>query len=552
MPYDAIIVGGGHNGLTCAFYLARAGYTVRVLERRGVVGGAAITEEFHPGFRNSVASYAVSLLNPKVIADMELARHGLKVVLRPLSYFAPVDESRYLILDRDPARCRRELARWSTRDAERLEAFHARLDGIVDLLRDVLLKTPVNAGGGARDLIGGLGLANRVRAMGLQGQGDLLDLFGKSAGDLLDSWFETDVLKGLLGFDATTGNYASPYTPGSAYVLLHHVFGEANGIKGAWGHAIGGMGSITQAMAEACLEAGVELSTDTPVREIAIKQGKAVGVVLEDGRDLEARVVVSNLNPKLLFGKLVAPEHLEAPFKDRMSAWRCGSGTFRMNVALSELPNFTCLRSVGRAEHHGASIVIAPSLGYLDRAFMDARIHGWARRPAIEMQIPSILDDSLAPEGRHVASLFCQQFAPTLPDGASWDDHREEAADLIIDTVTRFAPNFKGAVLGRMILSPLDLERKFALTGGDIFHGALSLDQLYSARPALGYADYRAPVRGLYMCGSGTHPGGGVTGAPGHNAAHEILRDLRARSAKHLRTKTRQSASSLEATPPGP
>ena len=537
MSYDAIIVGGGHNGLTCAFYLARAGYKVRVLERRGIVGGAAITEEFHPGFRNSTASYSVSLLNPKVIADMQLTRHGLRVVIRPLSYFSPVDDKRYLILDKEPGRSKAEVARWSPKDAEKLDAFHAHLDGSVELLRSLLLKTPVNPAAGARDLLRGLGLANQVRHMGLQGQADLLDLFGKSAGDILDQWFETDVLKGLLGFDATIGNYASPYTPGSAYVLLHHVFGEVNGVKGAWGHAIGGMGAITQAMLAACLEAEVEVSTDTPVREITVAGGKARGVVLEDGSDLSARLVVSNLNPKLLFEKLVAPEHLEQPFKDRMRAWRCASGTFRMNVALSELPNFTCKPSDGLAEQHGASIVIAPSLNYLDHAYMDARTHGWARRPAIEMHIPSVLDDSLAPPGQHVASLFCQQFAPTLPDGSSWDDHRETAADLIVDTVTSYAPNFKGAILGRMILSPLDLERKLALTGGDIFHGSLTLDQLYAARPALGHGDYRAPIRGLYMCGSGTHPGGGVTGAPGHNAAHEILRDLRARSAKHLRAK---------------
>jgi phytoene dehydrogenase-like protein len=537
VSYDAIIVGGGHNGLTCAFYLARAGYKVRILERRGIVGGAAITEEFHPGFRNSVASYSVSLLNPKVIADMELARHGLTVVIRPLSYFSPVDDRRYLILDKDAERSRREVSRWSLRDAERLEAFHNHLDGNVELLRSLLLKTPVNPVGGARNLFSGLGLANQVRKMGLQGQADLLDLFGKSAGDILDSWFETDVLKGLLGFDATIGNYASPYTPGSAYVLLHHVFGEVNGVKGAWGHALGGMGAITQAMAAACLEAGVEITTDAMVREIAIAGGRAAGVVLENGDDLAARLVVSNLNPKLLFGSLVAPEHLDQPFKDRMASWRCASGTFRMNVALGELPSFTCLPSVGPAEQHGASIVIAPSLGYLDRAFMDARRDGWARQPAIEMHIPSVLDDSLAPPGQHVASLFCQQFAPTLPGGSNWDDHREAAADLIIDTVSAYAPNFKGAILGRMILSPLDLERKLALTGGDIFHGSLTLDQLYSARPALGYGDYRAPVPCLYMCGSGTHPGGGVTGAPGHNAAHEILRDLRTPFARHLRSR---------------
>ncbi len=527
MTYDALIVGGGHNGLVCAFYLARAGYEVRVLERREIVGGAAITEEFHPGFRNSVASYSVSLLNPKVIADMALAGHGLRIVIRPLSYFAPTDDGRYLILDRDPARTHAEVARFSENDAKRLPAFHAHLDGAVELLRSLLLKTPVNPAGGARDLIGALSLAAKVKGLGLDGQSLLLDLFGKSAGDMLDTWFETDVLKGLMGFDAVIGNYASPYTPGSAYVLLHHVFGEVNGVKGAWGHAIGGMGAITQAMRAACEAVGVEISTSSAVREIAISGGRARGVVLEDGSDLSARAVVSNLNPKLLFSALVGPHHLPESFQARMAAWRCASGVFRMNLALAELPNFTCKPSGGIAEQHGASIIIAPSLKYLDQAFMDARQFGLAKAPAIEMHIPSVLDDSLAPPGAHVASLFCQQFAPTLSDGASWDDHREGAADLVIDTVTAFAPNFKGAVLGRMILSPLDLERKLALTGGDIFHGALSLDQLYAARPALGYGDYRSPVPGLYMCGSGTHPGGGVTGAPGHNAAHEILRELR-------------------------
>jgi phytoene dehydrogenase-like protein len=525
--YDTVIVGGGHNGLVCAFYLARAGYRVRVLERREIVGGAAITEEFHPGFRNSTASYSVSLLNPKVIADMDLARHGLRIVIRPLSYFAPTDDGRYLILDRDAARTHSEVAQFSAKDAQRLPAFHAHLDSAVELLRSLLLKTPVNPAGGARDLFSALSVAAKVRGLGLEGQTLLLDLFGKSAGDMLDTWFETDVLKGLMGFDAVIGNYASPYTPGSAYVLLHHVFGEVNGVKGAWGHAIGGMGAITGAMRTACEAAGVEISTASPVREIAIAGGRARGVVLENGSDLAARVVVSNLNPKLLFGALVAREHLPESFRARMAAWRCASGVFRMNVALAELPNFSCKPSAGAAEQHGASIIIAPSLRYLDHAFMDARQFGWAKAPAIEMHIPSVLDDSLAPPGAHVASLFCQQFAPDLPDGSSWDDHREAAADLIIDTVTAHAPNFKGAVLGRMILSPLDLERKLALTGGDIFHGALSLDQLYAARPALGHGDYRSPVRGLYMCGSGTHPGGGVTGAPGHNAAHEILRDLK-------------------------
>jgi phytoene dehydrogenase-like protein len=525
--YDAVLIGGGHNGLTCAFYLAKAGYDVCVLERRGVVGGAAITEEFHPGFRNSVASYSVSLLNPKIVRDMALARHGLKVVLRHISYFAPLDDGRYLIVDRDPARTFAEVSRFSRRDAEKLPAYHDRLDAMVDLLRTMLMETPPNAGGGIRDLLGALSLGNRVRGLGLEGQRDLVDFFAKSAGDILDSWFECDPLKGILGFDAITGAYASPYAPGTAYVLLHHVFGEVNGIKGAWGHAIGGMGAITQAMAKACGEAGVDIRTDCPVREVLLGRDCANGVVLEDGTTVRGRAVVSNINPKLLYGGLIAAEALPADFMDRIRNFKCGSGTFRMNVALSELPNFTARPSRGTMDHHGGSIMIAPSLRYLEEAYSDARLKGWARKPVIEMHIQSVLDDSLAPEGRHVASLFCQHVAPELPDGASWDDRKEEVADVVIDTITRHAPNFRASVLGRMVLSPLDMERKLSLVGGDIFHGQLSLDQLYSARPVLGHGDYRGPLRGLYMCGSSTHPGGGVTGLPGHNAAREIIRDFR-------------------------
>jgi phytoene dehydrogenase-like protein len=527
MDYDAIIVGGGHNGLTCAYYLAKAGHKVRLLERREIVGGAAITETFHPGFRNSVASYSVSLLSPKVIQDLDLARHGLKIVLRPLTYFAPTQDGRYLILDRDPARSAREIARWSPRDAERFAVFQARLDRLVDFLRGLLLKTPPNAGGGIRDLLDAALAGNALRKLGLDAQSDLLELFGKSPADILEQWFETDILKGLMGFDTIIGNYASPYAPGSGYILLHHAFGEVNGVKGAWGHALGGMGSITQAMASAAREAGAEISVNAPAREIIVEQGRTTAAVLENGERLTARAIVANVTPRLLYGTLIDERHLTPRFKQRIDGLRFGSGTLRMNVALSELPDFTALPGSAPAEHHGASIVIAPSLGYLETAYTDARLHGWAQRPAIEMHLPSTLDASLAPPGQHVASLFCQHFAPKLPDGSSWDDHREAAADAVIDTITSFAPNFKASILARTILSPLDLERKLALTGGDIFHGALSLDQLFSARPALGYGNYRGPLKGLYMCGSGTHPGGGVTGIPGHNAAREILRDLK-------------------------
>ncbi|MEX5746147.1 phytoene desaturase family protein [Massilia sp. X63] len=530
---DAIIIGGGHNGLVCAFYLARAGLKVTVLERRGVVGGAAVTEEFHPGFRNSVAAYTVSLLNPRVIQDMQLAAHGLRIVERPLSNFLPLDDGRYLKLG--AGKTAQEVARFSARDAERLDAYHRHLDAAADLLRELVLQTPPNRVEGSwlgalPELIKAGKLGNRVRGLSLAAQRELLDLFTKSAGDYLDGWFESAPIKAAYGFDSVVGNYASPYSPGSAYVLLHHVFGEVNGKKGAWGHAIGGMGAITQAMARAAAALGVEIRTDCEIEEVLLDQGRACGVVTARGERVDARVVVSNLNPRLLYTRLVDPGALPEDFLRRMQAWRCGSGTFRMNVALSELPDFTCLPGKQAAEHHGSGIIIAPSLQYMERAYHDARAHGWSREPIVELLIPSTLDPGLAPPGRHVASLFCQHVAPQLPDGASWDTHREHVADLMIDTVDRYAPNFRRAVLGRQIMSPLDLERTFGLVGGDIFHGALGLDQLFAARPMLGHADYRGPIAGLYTCGSGAHPGGGVTGAPGHNAAREVLRDFARRS----------------------
>jgi phytoene dehydrogenase-like protein len=538
---DAIIIGGGHNGLVCAFYLARAGLKVTVLERRTVVGGAAVTEEFHPGFRNSVAAYTVSLLNPKVMADMHLAGHGLRIVERPLSNFLPLDDSRYLKLG--AGRTAPEVARFSQRDADRLEDYNRHLDSAADLLRELVLQTPPNRVQGSwltalPELIKAGKLGNRMRGLSLASQRELLDLFTKSAGDYLDGWFESAPIKAAYGFDSVVGNYASPYTPGSAYVLLHHVFGEVNGKKGAWGHAIGGMGAITQAMAKAAQAKGVEIRTGCGVEEVLLHKGRACGVVTAGGERVDARVVVSNLNPRLLYTRLVDPGALPGDFLRRMQAWRCGSGTFRMNVALSELPSFSCLPGTQAAEHHGSGIIIAPSLQYMERAYHDARAHGWSREPIVELLIPSTLDPGLAPPGQHVASLFCQHVAPQLPDGASWDAHREEVADLMIATVDRYAPNFRRSVLGRQILTPLDLERAFGLVGGDIFHGALGLDQLFAARPMLGHADYRGPVAGLYTCGSGTHPGGGVTGAPGHNAAREVLRDV-ARGRRPAQARTR-------------
>jgi phytoene dehydrogenase-like protein len=393
------------------------------------------------------------------------------------------------------------------------------------VLRDLALQAPPNVGGG----IAALGTFARqgwpLARLPIEEQRDLLDMFTKSARDFLDGWFEDDHVKAAFAFDAVVGNYAGVSTPGSAYVLLHHVFGEVNGKYGAWGHAVGGMGAITQAMAGACIDAGVEISLEAPVAKLLVDGGKVAGLRLESGEEIAAGTVAANVGPALLYRKLVDAADLPADFKRRIRSYRTGSGTFRMNVALSELPDFTVLPGKQQAEHHTAGIIIAPGMDYMDKAFDDVKTLGWSRAPIVEMLLPSTVDSSLAPPGLHVASLFCQQFAPELPNGKSWDDAREQAADHIIDTVTAHAPNFKASIIARQIHSPLDLERKFGLVGGDIFHGAMSLDQLWAARPVLGHGDYRGPIEGLYMCGSGTHPGGGVTGAPGHNAAHEILRD---------------------------
>ncbi|TAL80997.1 MAG: NAD(P)/FAD-dependent oxidoreductase [Beijerinckiaceae bacterium] len=530
--YDAAIIGGGHNGLVCAFYLAAAGLKTVVLERRDKVGGAAVTEEFSPGFRNSVAAYTVSLLNPKIIHDLDLARHGLKIVPRQIDNFLPFEDGRFLKLA--PGRTKDEVAKFSTRDAERLEAYGGWLESLADVLRGLVLETPPNRTGG--DIFGSLHelmktgrLANRLRRLGLATERDLIEILTASAGDLLDHWFESAPIKAAYGFDGIVGHYASPYTQGSAYVLLHHCFGGINGQKGRWGHAIGGMGAISEAMAKAAREKGATIRVSSGVKNVLVENGRAIGVVTERGETICARAIIANVNPKLLYRDLIEQAALPEDFRSRIAKWRCGSGTFRMNVALSELPDFSALPGRALAEHHTAGIIIAPSLAYMEEAWFDARKYGWARKPIVEMVISSSLDPTLAPEGRHVASLFCQHVAPELPDGASWDDHRETVADLMIATMDTYAPNFKNAILARQIMSPLDLERTFGLVGGDIFHGQLDLGQMFSARPMLGHADYRGPLKGLYMCGSGTHPGGGVSGAPGHNAAREILRDFKRR-----------------------
>jgi phytoene dehydrogenase-like protein len=522
---DALIIGGGHNGLVCAYYLAKKGLNIHIYEKRSIVGGAAVTEEFHPGFRNSVASYTVSLLNPQIIQDMKLKEYGLKVVKRPISNFLPISQSTYLKLGGGLERTQEEFKKFSTKDAARLPEYYDRIEAVADVLRNLSVKTPPNPKQGIRAALHAALQLWPIATKGNQVHKDVYDLLTKSARSFLDAWFENEHVKAAFGFDSIVGNFASPDTPGSAYVLLHHVFGEVNGEKGAWGHAIGGMGSITQAMQKACEDKGVKIFTDASVQKVIVNNGTATGIELNDGQSIKARKIISNLNPKLLYKKLIAEKDLNPEFNRSMNGYKCGSGTFRMNVALSELPNFTSLPGKEIAEHHQSGIVIAPTLDYMDKAYIEAKSDGWSKAPIVEMLIPSTMDNTLAPKGQHVASLFCQQFSPSLSDGASWHDHKMAAADTIIDTINTHAPNFKESILGMMILSPLDLEEKFGLIDGDIMHGQMTLDQMWAARPLMNYGNYRGPLKSLYMCGAGTHPGGGVTGLPGKNAAREILKD---------------------------
>lgn len=524
---DVIVLGAGHNGLVCANYLAAGGLRVKVLERRAVVGGAAVTEEFLPGYRNSSASYTVSLLHPAIIRDLRLIERGLRIVERPFANFLPTDDGRYLRYGSD-RQSADSLAQLSARDAAQLPRQQERLQRLAQMLRDWVLRAPPQLGGAWvvadwRSALSCVRLLLEAGRLGLPGQRDLLDMFTRSAGHWLDDAFETDALKAALGWDSIVGNFASPYAAGTAYVLLHHWFGEVNGKRGSWGHAIGGMGRITELMAEEARSRGVQIECECDVRQVLVQKGRAVGVALADGRQLSARAVAAGVNPKLLYQRMVDPALLPGDFRAAIGAYRCGSGTFRINVALSELPDFTCRPGTNRQDHHASGILLGSSLAAMDRAWHDAVREGHARRPIVEMLIPSVVDETLAPPGRHVASLFCQHFDPEL--GAAWDERKPQAVAAIFDTVESYCPNFRKAMLGYKAWSPLDLERDFGLLGGDIFHGQLSLNQLFSFRPVMGHARYRGPIPALYHCGSGAHPGGGVSGAPGHNAAREILRD---------------------------
>jgi phytoene dehydrogenase-like protein len=523
-PYDLIIIGAGHNGLVAAAYLARAGKKVLVLERRELVGGACVTEEVFPGFKVSTAAYVNSLLRPEIIRDLELKRYGFEMLPRNPSSFTPFPDGRYLMLGPDAALNRREVGKFSAHDAEALPRYERMLTRIADFLEPTLLQTPPDPWSGRpRDLWELAKLAWRFRKLGKDGPAALEILTG-AARPILDRWFESEQLKVTLATDAIIGAFASPSMPGTAYVLFHHVMGECNGVRGVWGYVRGGMGGISQALAAAARRHGAEIRCNAEVRRIVIRGGRVEGVVLADGTEIPAAQVASNADAHVTFLKLIDAAELPADFVEAVRHIDYASPSLKINVALSELPDFTALPGTEPGPQHRGTVHIAPSFDYLERAYDDAKYGQPSQAPVLECTLPSAVDETVAPPGQHLMSMFVQ-YAPTTLRGASWDDVKETFADRCFDVLAEYAPNVRRAVIDRQVLSPLDLEQRFGLTGGNIFQGAMTLGQLFFLRPVPGYANYRTPIRGLYLCGAAAHPGGGVMGACGYNAAREILKD---------------------------
>jgi len=520
--YDAIVIGGGHNGLVTAAYLGRSGKKVLVLERRHVLGGAAVTEEIIPGFKFSVCSYVVSLLRPEIIRELDLPRHGFEVL--PLDgTFTPMPNGDYLWRVNDHAKTRREIARHSRLDAEAYDEFGRAMYEICKFVKPVLSMMPPDpARPRLEDLRNLLFLARRFRALPPQDKYNLVQLMTRSAVDLLDQWFETDVLKATMSASGIIGTFLGVRSPGTAYVLLHHYMGEIDGAFRAWGIPRGGTGAISEAIAGAAREAGVEIRVEAPVARIRVQNGRATGVVLHNGDEFSAEVISSSADPNQTFLKMLEPGHLADEFLEEVRRYKYRGSSGKVNLALDALPSLTCLPGPGR--HLRGAISISPSVDYMERAYDDAKYGRFSRQPYVDVVIPSLTDPSVAPPGKHVLSCFVQ-YAPYKLKEGSWEEKREEFGDTVINTLAAHAPNIKNIILGRQVLSPLDLEQEWGLTEGNIFQGELSLEQLFFLRPVPGWAGYRTPIRCLYLCGSATHPGGGIMGAPGRLAALQILKD---------------------------
>src|SRR5262245_10493684 len=524
-PYDVIVIGAGHNGLTAAAYLGKAGLRTLVLERRAVGGGAAVTEEFHPGYRNSIASYVLSLLRPEIIRDLDLRRHGLSLI----PFRGSLDilgDGRTLLFTGDEMHDRAEVGRFSNRDYEAMGALREQLQRVGEVVRDQMLREPPDLGGGLDALLPAVRLGGGIRRLSAADRHFLVQMFTLSANDLMERWFESEAMRQVYAVHCVSSNFASLDAPGSAIPFFINVLGEFEGVRGRWGLAKGGMGAVTQAMAAAARDHGVDIRTSAPVARVVVDKGRAAGVRLESGEEIWARVVLANTDPKRTFLALVGRDHLDPAFAEDIAHLRMGHASLRMNLALSRAPEFATLRGAEAEIARGSAITLLPDRSAAERNYWMARDGRMPDDPYVAILVPSALDDSLSPPGHHVMSLLCKYYPYRLADGADWDQVRDEVADRILRTVARHIPNLPEITVARQVLTPVDLERLFGLTEGDIFHGRHDLDQLFSLRPHAKAARYRTPIAGLYLCGSGSHPGGGVSGAPGHNAARRVLKDL--------------------------
>ena len=525
--YDVIVIGGGHNGLVTAAYLARAGLTVLVLERRPVLGGASVTEEPWPGYRVSTLAYLCSLLQPKIIRELELERFGFHLYPKDPAFFTAFPDGRHIFFWQNETETLREISKFSSRDAATYPRFEQELERLAHFVEPLLLQTPPNVTmRRLSDLVGLARLGLTALKMKDPDLVRLIKIMTQSVRDFLNERFESEEVKATLATDGVIGTNGGPSTPGTAYVLLHHIMGGATGRRGLWGFVRGGMGAIAEALAQSAQTHGATIRTSAEVERVLVQHGQAYGVALAGGEEIRGQVVVSNADPKRTFLKLVEPEHLEADFRRSIETFRSDGCVFKINLALDALPNFKAFPGLSLAPPHKATVHVCPSMDYMDRAWDDANAGRPSEFPMIECTIPTAYDDSLAPPGQHIMSLFIQ-YAPYRLREGHWDQIKDAFADCCIDILAEYAPNMKDIIRHRQVISPLDMEREYGLTGGNIFHGELSPDQLFFLRPLSGWAQYRTPIRHLYLCGSGTHPGGGVMGAPGYNAARTILKDRR-------------------------
>jgi len=521
--YDVIVVGGGHNGLVTAAYLAKAGRSVLVLERRELLGGCAVTEEIWPGYRVSTAAYLNSLLQQRVIDDLELVKYGYQVDPKDPSFFSPYPDGRYLFFWQSREKTLAEIAKFSKRDAETFPKFEDHLEKLAVVAEALLLETPPEfPPAKLGDYIDYLKLLGKVKGLGRTELTGLIKVFTLSASDFLDEWFESPEIKVTLATDGVIGANGGPRSPGTAYILLHHCMGGVGGHRGLWGFVRGGMGKISEAMAASARAAGAEIRTNADVAKILVRNGRASGVVLANGDEIRAKLVASNCDPKRTFLQLMDERDVPPDFLQGIRQFRSEGTSCKINLALNGLPEFKAYPGAP-GPHHGATMHICPSMDYVEKAWDDAKYGRPSHSPLLEMTIPTTYDPSLAPKGRHIMGIFLQYAPYTLREG-NWDQLREPFADRVIDIIEEYCPNIKSIIEQRQVLTPLDLERRFGITGGNIFHGEMAVDQMFMMRPLAGSARYKMPVEGLYLCGSGAHPGGGVMGAPGYNAARAILK----------------------------